>query len=186
MTKFYRGAVGFLLLLVAGCAGGLKVNSDFDPQANFSSYRSYSWLALPRGDDARVNNSLVDGRIRSAVDGELLTKGYQMTGDGNEQFHVGYHIALEGKMDVDAVNTYYGYGYRRWGAWGAYPAGGTTTRVREYTEGTLLVDIVDARTNELVWRGSGTAEVREDVSPEQRQRNINNAVAKILETFPPN
>ncbi len=166
------------------CASSIKVRSDFDPQAaaQISQYQTYAWLPHPRGGDTRVNNSIVASRIQRAVDDVFSSKGYRKT-TSNPDFRVGYHAALEGKMDVSTVNSYYGYGSGRWG-WGA---GGVavTQHVREYNEGTLIIDIVDGASNELVWRGSAQGEVKADVEPAKRQQRITEAVRKIFESFPP-
>jgi hypothetical protein len=94
-------------------------------------------------------------------------------------------VSIEGKLDVDTIyrdyprGGYERYGYRR-GGWGH-----TETRVREYDEGTLLIDVLQAGSGALLWRGSGVATVREESSPEKRTERINTAVNKILERFPP-
>ena len=83
---------------------------------------------------------------------------------------------------MTTVNRSYGYGYGRYGR----PMGGySETRVSEYTQGTLIIDIVDAASNELVWRGSTEGRVREKKTPEEREKRIRDAVAAILAEFPP-
>ncbi len=175
----YGNAIAGVALVASACASGISVNSDFDPQANFSSYRTFAWMPLPRNTDYRLNNDLVDGRIRSAIENQLQANGYQLGPAEGADFKVGYHAALEGKMDVRTINTYYGYGWEQWSTISSQ------TYVDEYTEGTLVVDIVDAKSNELVWRGSGQGEVRERADPDERTRRINDAIAKILAEFPP-
>jgi hypothetical protein len=174
----------FLVLGFAACSS-VAIQTDFDPAASgtISEYRTYAWLPHPSGGDTRVNNPLVASRIETAVDQVLSSKGYSKTTAASASFLVGYHAALDGKVDIDTMNGYYGYGYARWYGRGAVM---TQNYVREYEEGTLILDIVDKTSNELVWRGSAQAEVNMDVTPAERQERVTNAVQLILEEFPPN
>lgn len=166
---------------LAGCSG-MTVRSDFNPQADFSRYSTYAWLPTPQTGNPRVDNALVEGRIKTAVDQTLADKGYRQVPADQATFWVGYHLSVEGRMDVTTVNSYYGYG---WGPW-YYGPGYQDTHVRYYDQGMLLIDVVDAQAKELAWRGTAEAEVRPDMSPEQRQQRVNEAVSKILARFPPN
>ena len=134
-----------------------------------------------------MNNPLVSSRIEAAVDETLAAKGYTKASAASADFMVGYHAALEGKVDVQTVDRYYGYGYGGW--YGRYGRGGgavvSNTHVREYNEGTLIIDVVDKSSNELVWRGAAQAEAHQDVSPQERQARVTDAIEAILEDFPP-
>lgn len=181
-VSYIAGAV--LALAAIGCSS-MRIQSDFDPEAapNFGAYRTYAWLPHPQGGDVRINNELVARRISGAVDRELAVKGYQKQDSGSPSFKIGYHAAVEGRLDVDRVNSYYGYGWGRWGRPGGVVV--STDYVREYNEGTLILDIVDGESGELVWRGSAEAEIDMMADPQQRQEKINTAVQRILERFPP-
>ncbi len=162
--------------LLMAC-GGMTIRSDYDPASvpGIQSYGSYRWLPHPSSGDPRVNNPLMARRIQRAVDTEMSGKGYQPVRDGRADFLVGYHVAFDEKLEVETVNAHYGY---RWG-------GVQESYVREYTQGTLIIDVIDAKTEQLVWRGMAQAEVHEASSPDQRQKRINEAVKKILANFPP-
>jgi len=146
------------------------------------AYHTYAWLAQPEGGDPRVNNDLVATRVINAVDEALSAKGYAKVQRGAD-FLVGWHLSLQGKVDVTTVNSYYGYGYGRWRRGGVAVA--QNTRVREYDEGTLIIDIVDAASNELVWRGSAQGEVHAQASSEERSERVRSAVQKVLADYPP-
>ena len=120
-------------------------------------------------------------RVKRAVDSVLTARGFSE--GGTPDFMVGWHASIEGKMDVNTVNNYYGYGWGRWYGPG-YP-GYSSTTVREYDEGTIIIDMVDARAKELAWRGRGRGEIRPELDPAERERRITDAIAQILETFPP-
>ncbi len=172
---------GLLLGLAVGCSS-FRVTTDFDPQTNFQQLQGYAWLATVRkpSDDPRLHNSLVDGRVRAAVDSELASKGYSKTSASSATFLVTYYLSLQNKIDVQTIYSSYGYGHRGWSQSVA-----TDTYVTEYEEGTLLLDILDSKGGDLLWRGSASARVRESSSPEEREARIRDAVAAILEKFPP-
>lgn len=171
-------------LALAACSG-VTYSRDYDPTASFSDYRSYTWAErTPTGDDdPHVYNDIVKSRVRSAVDQALAAKGYQKVAS-NPHFYVAWHGAIEGRMSTTTIHDHYGYG---WGWYG--PGMGVSTSrtyVNEWDEGTLLIDIIDASSDELVWRGSAQAEVNRTRSASDDQRRLNEIVAKLLEPFPPN
>ena len=173
----------FALVLAGslGACSGMKITTDYNPEAapNFSAYQTYAWLPQPIRQDSRVYNAITESRVRQAVDNSLSTGGYRKLASGTPDFLVAWQAAIEGKVDVTMVNGYYGYGYRRWGAWGAEPT------VTEYDEGTLILDVIDGESRELAWRGVAQAKISRNSNPDQRGRKINEAVSKILANFPP-
>jgi len=161
---------------------GIRVETDYDPSADFSNIRSFAWFderSGVQGDRADVS-SLLDRRVRSAVDAELQRKGIAKVEKGTAQALVSYHLGVESKLDVNTMTTGYGYG-----RYGRYSNIGTTTTVTEYQEGTLLIDVIDPASKQMIWRGSGQARVREWSTPEEREKRINQAVTEILAKFPP-
>lgn len=165
---------------LAACSS-VRVQTDFDPQAGFEGFRSYAWLDAPTpsagaAPSGRASNDLVRRRVERAVDAELARKGYLRT-TTSPDFRVGMHTIVDEKVDVDQVNRIYGY---RRSAWVVQE-----TTVREYLEGTLILDIVDGARNELVWRGSASGALPRNPTPERIDRTVNEAVAKILERYPP-
>lgn len=185
-------AAGWLLAvgLAGGCAS-MQVTTDYDPEADFADLASYAWKPGPQPEtgDPRLDNRLLDERIRRAIEHALKAKGYEKTTVDQADFLVGYHAAIEGKLDVQTMNDYYGYGYG-WGwNYGMGPAGGyrgaPETHVRKFDEGMLIIDISDPATEKLIWRGSGQGELDDSRSPPQRERQVHEAVDEILKRFPP-
>ena len=180
------GAVAVMLLL-AGCSS-LTINRDYNPGAvpTMQAYQTYSWLPEPaegRGSDTRVNNPLTIQRVVNAIDYALQEKGFQKVESGGD-FKVGWHGAINSETNYVTYNNYYGYG---WGGWGYGGWGGGTSTTSAYTieQGSLLIDIIDANKNELVWRGLAQAEVGKQRSPEDTQRELNDVCVEILKGFPP-
>ncbi len=173
------------LALMAGCSS-LSTSYDYDANADFAKYRTFAWMAKPEaapGDaaQARRNSDLLDRRIRSAVAGELAARGISEDAGGPGLLAV-YHIGVEEKIQV----TDYGYNYSPYSAYWGYGYGGRSIDVYQYQQGTLIIDLIDASTKNLVWRGSGTKALSDrQLSPEELQERVNKIVAKIMETYPP-
>ena len=168
-------------LLLAACSS-VQVSTDYDPATDFAVLRAYAWLPRKAGasGDPRLDSSLLNERIRNAVEVQLAERGHRKVASGQADFLVAYHTAVERKIDVDTIYRGYGYGTHSWG-WGA----GHETVVYDYDQGTLVLDVLDPKAHRLLWRGSAKAVVSEESTPEKRTKLINEAVAKLLEQFPP-
>ncbi len=178
------GTAAFLM----GCGGGLQVDTDFNPQVDFASMETYAWAQrTPTGDDdPRVYNAIVAGRLKTAVDNALQSKGLREV-SSSPDIYVAWHGAINGKMRYETISNDYGYGWGRYGR-GGWHAGTTTSRteVREWDEGTLLIDFIDPGTEELVYRTVGQAKISEARrTPEESQERANEVVLKLLADFPP-
>jgi hypothetical protein len=173
--------------LAAGGCSSMDVTSDFDPAADFRRYRTWDWMpdvGMP-GSDSGVTDAMVRGQFQSAVADELLRRGFQLSLD-DPDFRVAYHASLETKLRMTVVNEYYGYDYL--GSYGSTwgPAKqGQAALPEDYEQGTLLLDIVDAETRRLVWRGTVQAQVYRDLDAKKREERIREAVKKALAQFPP-
>jgi len=182
-----RRTVPFLatLLLTVACGGGVTVRTDFDPQQSFAGYKTYVWAAPPQTGDPRLDSPLTQRRIEAAVDTVLAQKGFRLaSGDEQPDFIMGYYAAVEGRVDVQTVGTYYGWGWGP-GYRGMYGGVYPSTQTRYYNQGTLIVDVADAAKKQLVWRGTGESEVHTSRDPEQRQARLISAVQQIMRDFPP-
>lgn len=170
-----------ITLLLGGCSSGISVHTDFDPAQDFSQYKTYVWAPPPKTGDPRLDSELAQRRVQAAVDTVLASKGLRPA-QGNEQpnFIVGYYAAVEGRVDVQSVGTYYGWGMGPYYG-GMYPS----TQTRYYNQGTLIIDIADAAKKQLVWRGTGESEVHREQDSERRQQRLTAAVQQIMRDFPP-
>jgi hypothetical protein len=181
-TRFIQStAVLLAALALAGCAAHVAVTADYERSVNFAALRTYGWRpgAQQEVGDPRFDNTLLDMRVRAAVDRVLSARGYQKAAPGTmADFLVGYHAVVRQKTTFQTVNRRYGY---RVGVRGSWPQ----AYVHDYDEGTLLIDIIDPANMDLLWRGTGTGVVDPQASPEKRERRINEAVDAILAKFPP-
>jgi hypothetical protein len=173
-----------MVALIAGCGAGLELNHDYDQQLDFSQFKTFQWVDTAKSTGTQGNNSLIAGRVKNAVVNELTEKGLTENTSDPDVFVI-YHVGTQDKVDITDYG--YGYGYGRYGGvyGGPYGAGGGGISTYNYTEGTLIVDIIDASTKQLAWRGSATGVLDENPSPEQVTNNINTAVAAILSQYPP-
>ena len=194
----------FAVLALAGCAT-LQVRTDYDPEASFTQLSTYDWVdreADASGDPA-LNSPLLQRHIRDAVEGELGRMGYRKVTSETPDFRIAYRVMAEEKSRVDRSYGYAGpyvypgyfypgyFGYRFYGGRsftpyyrysGAGYAG--TGRVREYLRGTLVLDIIDVRTDEVVFRGWAIKSLHHDPRPDKVRMYVDEAVEKILENFP--
>ena len=190
-----RLLVALGVLGLAGCTS-VQTSTNYDPGSvqQLDTYRTYSWLPMKKdGGDSRVYNPIIRARVHQAVDAEMAERGFrQVPPDQKPDFKLGWHGAIDEKVAYDVINNYYGYGWGPWynsffGPWGYGGAGlpMSQTVAREYREGTLILDVVDGESNQLVWRGTAEARLSERMGAGKSQKLINKAVDKLLADFPP-
>lgn len=167
-----------LTALAIGCAS-TNVGYDFDRSANFSRYHTYAWASPVQETtgDRRVDNSLLDKRIRTAIEGELRHKGYAPSSHPSSDFVVAYHAGMKDLLKGASTQNYIGDR-----AHGTFT---TISDIQPYHEGTLTIDIVDAKSHQLVWQASAKADVEQSLGPEQRDARVTDIVRAMLAHFPP-
>ncbi|MFI5236536.1 MAG: DUF4136 domain-containing protein [Ignavibacteriales bacterium] len=176
MVKYFFIAI-ISLLVITGCSS-VSVTNDYNPAANFSSYNTFDIYTGVIKDSQLESAPLVKKRVLEAIVNEMKKKGFTRDESGNAELLIYAQAGTSEKMNV----TDYGYGYGGW--WGPYPQG-RNIDVSYYTQGSLIIDLADNAKDELVWRGIGTAVVQDRGTPEERQQFIDEAVAKILDQYPP-
>ena len=188
-THLHRPVAAILslaLAMAAGCAS-VKVDSDYDPGTDFASLKTWSWVADPPQLEGGVRvqgNQLLKNRVTSAVERTLSSQGYPEA-QGSPDFRVAFSFGAQQKLDVQSSPSAGGY-YGGRGRGGVYSGwGGSTVDVQQYTEGTLIIDILRPDGQNLLWRGTGTTRLREEKDPQKRTEKVNAAVEKILAQFPP-
>ena len=186
MRSLRYGLVVLLGVAFVGCSG-LSVDSVHDVRYDFASLGTYSWAPKDAEQGADLPYDLIDRMVKPAVERELNAKGFTK-GSGNTTFQVIYYIGMDEVSDI-VDDGYYGGGFGDYwgGGWygpGAYGGGVRTIR---YDEGTLTIDIIGTGGGEkgLIWRGTGKGTVEQGKSSEQLEQDLSQAVAKIMERFPP-
>jgi len=173
--KIFKILPLFLVLLLSSCTS-VRVNADYDSRVDFTQYKTY---AFHKNGIEKVQVSELDKkRILRAVDAELSKKGY--TKSENPDMLVNIFTKERERLDVNQFNAGWDYGWG-WG-WNPFFMGGNTF-VNSTTEGTLYIDLIDAKKKELIWEGEGIGSLSENRSKKEEQ--INEFVAKIIAQFPP-
>lgn len=158
-----------LILPLFGCSS-IYVKSDYDHEIDFANYATFKWMPHPkkRSKNSVAKGSLLDKRIRRAVEQELRARGFEVKKYGPADALLAYHINLQKRVEISPV------GYRYWG----WPR----AHVHRYREGSIIIDVVDPDLKQLVWRGAAVGAVG---SPNTSQEKISEAMARVFEEYPP-
>ncbi len=167
MRRLHTVFVLLMVITTIGCYPIYGVGYDYDKKSDFSEYRTYDWL--PISPEAWMKSSDVK-YIEEAVNTQLEAKGRKMSSK-NPDFFVSVQVAKDGELRVTDYSLLYGQPVE--------------PGKRVHKEGTLVLDFVDAKSRNLIWRGWARAELRQIKAPEKRAQRINSAVEKILKNFPP-
>jgi hypothetical protein len=177
-------ALGIGLILSAGCAGN-RVTTDYSPALSFSPFHTFA-LVMPPDTSAQ---QLLDQRIRNAVQTQLHAKGLVVSDRRQADLFVGYGMVDKTHTEIYDYQDGWGWGggwgwrYYRWGV--AWPMS-VRRQVETYTDGTVVVNMVDAKTKQVVWQGEVADVVSLPVAdPVRATRQIDAAVAKLFEKYPP-
>ena len=156
------------MLAITACSS-LRTNTDFDPSVSFAQFKTYAWIESKDAQSSYHLDGLLDQRVRAAVESQLSAKGVTPAPKESADLLVNYITKIDKKMDVDTFNSNLGYNPYygpRWGLWGTGMQ--TQTTVREYEVGTLILDLIDRKTGQLVWRGTVADTVNNYSSPQER------------------
>ena len=158
---------------LVGCSG-IEVATDYNREWDFGGYATYDWVAekSPTLRDPLIETSLLDRRVKRAVERELSLKGYELAAD-DPDFLIAYHVGQQSQVDVSTCGYHYPTSPHCWGR---------EIDTYVYTEGTLVLDFIDSRKEELVWRASATSAIHD---PNEVEETINGAVKQMLKNFPP-
>jgi len=167
MKNLRQVALLYLMFLTGSCSSVHDVSYDYDRQADFTSLRTYYWLAMPEG---VKTDYLLLNRIRDAVSAELKAKGLRVT-----TYKPDFLIAVQaGTEEKQRTYTTYGTYYQV-----------PQRRQYRYEERTLLFEFVDAKSTELIWRGEAKGFFEPNTTPEKLDKFVKEAVQKTLKNFPP-
>jgi uncharacterized protein DUF4136 len=169
-SKFFSSALAVALLLVtAGTLAAQDVRYNFMPEADFSKYRTYKWVNTG---DAHPDQ-IMDAQIKQAVDSQLASKGMTKTDDDKADLYIGYQTFVNQE--------------RQWDAWGsrAFGLGTGSWTSSTINVGTLVLDMYDPGTKQLVWTGSATKTIDPSSNHEKNMKNLDKSMAKLLKNYPP-
>jgi len=166
-----RFAIAALLVWATAC--GVAVNVETDAIARSPALKKWNWLQRPPVARGEAEFGAVDLRVRPAVERELAARRLRKVENERPDFLVTYYAALEKPIDAQAIT--YAAGVPR-----------VEDPVTNYARGMLVIDVLDAKTGKLVWRGAGRRVFDPKQTPEERNLQIDAAVASIVDEFAPN
>ena len=165
-----------LCLVILTSCSSVKVVTDYDTKVDFTSYKTFAFYK--KGIDKASVSDLDKKRIMRAVEAELVAKGFSKS--VNPDILVSIFTKSREQVNVSDNNVGIGWG------WGYNPwfYGRTNINKNQYTEGTLFIDFIDKKTNELIWQGIGSGAMKMS-NIEKKEERINEFVYKIISTYPP-
>jgi hypothetical protein len=177
MTATWKAAT--LTVALGACASqlGMQIQSGQRPGTDFSRYATYAWKTAGAGAPqwpATNDRAALDWQIRALIDQQMAGRGYALVGNDGATLLVDYRIDTR---EVDMNDSFGDYAQYRAAGGEASPG---EAWVQGYEQGTLYVEVSDAKTRQLVWYGSASAVV----NPELREKRMPVAIQRIFERFP--
>jgi hypothetical protein len=190
-SEFKAGllAMGLALLFLSGCATKPDVATDYEASYNFAALKSFAVKSAKQ--DSKENiliSPFTLSHIHSLVNSELAKRYQAVDESATADFYVTYHVVMEEKLDPRTYDDMYGMGY--WGRGYRHPSslfyrapldGG----IRVYNQGNLIIDMVDAKTQQPIWRGVSEKRLNKGLSPQKQREILTSAVLEVLAQFPP-
>jgi hypothetical protein len=168
--KFFSSALVVALLLVtAGTLTAQDVRYNSMPGTDFSKYHNYEWVNVTGAHPDQI----LDAEIKQSVDTQLAAKGLTKTDSDKADLYIGYRTAIDQEM--------------QWDAWGsrAFGSGMGSWTSSTINVGTLVLEMFDPSTKQLVWTGSATKTINRSSNQENNKKNLDKAMAKLLKDYPP-
>ena len=163
-------------IAAAGCAT-MNVSSHIEHGVNFAEYVTYDWGPpdnLPVGDPRLDNNPFFNDYLQGAVEKKMAARGFERAVTGTPDLLVHYHASVNQRVDVYGVDNRYGYCYAD-----------CQPQVAEYEQGTLILDLVDTKTNKVVWRGWAQDTMNGVIDDQQRlEKQVDEGVTKMMVLLP--
>lgn len=185
MTKAAPTIAALAAILISLSCSSASVRTDFDHQVDFSNYRTFAWNMQSEGEPKPTAgvNQIVDGRIRGAIESNLVRGGLSPAEQDAADLFVTYYASLSQQTRMYSSGWGYGWGYGpRWGYGYSFWPGWNHTSVSTWHEGSIIVDIVDQNKKQLVWRGVITKALNKKSSSEEM---INESMDKVMSAYPP-
>src|SRR6266850_3432253 len=190
MKVFRVTVVGALVLLAVTAAFGMSVKSDYEKNFDFSQLHTFAFKTERASNDPLSTNTIEAGRIQNALTAQLEANGFTQASQ-DPDFIVAFYATTKDKTQVQSDGFgpgIGGFGYGRGFGWGYGIPGGGRWRwgygpdiwTTNYTKGCVMADIVDPKTNELVWRGAVTDTVN---GIGQSEKQSNQAAKDLVKSF---
>lgn len=189
MKKIKILLVPALILVFMSSCTSVRVLADYDKEANFNNFKTYAFYKT--GIDKAEISDLDKKRILHAIDAEMGARGFVKSNDPD----ILVSIFTKEREQVDVYNNFgwgwgagwgWGWGWSPWAwgpGWGGLGWGGSNVSTR--TEGSLYIDLIDARNKQLVWQGRGVGSLNNIRNIDKKEKRIKEFVNEILQAYPP-
>jgi len=193
MRNFKVILVTAFVLVVASCTTTYKAKVDFDrnSKVDIVNYKTFAWLTPGKiMAPAQDINPVMKLRVDEEIENAFIAKGYTLVTDAEQaDFAISYTVGNRDKIKVNNYPSTYnaGFGWGRGyyghhgGIYGAYGIG-TETRVNQYTEGKLAVDVYDVKTHQPAWHGWATKRITSN-DKEAPSAMIKDVVNEVIAQF---
>lgn len=177
--RIIAGLMAALFFMLANCGSSIKVRYDYDTEENFERFKSFDFMQISYRQN--VDREVLK-KIKSEITTNLKSKGFSQETE-NPDLLIAVHPSVKEGINVSD----WGYGYAPYSSyWRGYGYwGGGRIDVYTFEEGTLVIDVVDPKEEQMIWRGIAKANLPEYATSERIDQLASDAVAKILENFPP-
>ncbi len=172
MKKFRLLTIITLAFLFLASCASVNVSSDYDSKTDFSKYKTFAFYK--KGIDKSKISDIDKKRILRAIESELIAKG--MTKSSNPDVLVSIFAKSKKRVNVYNNNHWYPHYY------GSYY---WHNNYSKYTEGTLLIDLIDKDGKELLWQGVGKGALSTSKKVDKKEARIKEFVAEIMKVYPP-
>ena len=187
MRVFRVTVAGALVLFAVTAAFGMSVKSDYEKNFDFSQLHTFAFKTDRASNDPLSTNTLEAGRIQTALTAQLEANGFTQASQ-NPDFIVAFYSRTKEKTQVQSAGFGPGFGFGRGFGWGYGIPGrgrwrwgyGPDIWTTNYTQGCVMADIINVRTNDLVWRGKVTDTVS---GIGQSEKQANQAAKDLVSKF---
>jgi len=182
--------VAVLALAVAVVQAGVKVRAEFDKEYDFSKARTFGWhpdgagevkLLMREGGDPEQIRARWEPTIKDAVEREMTKRGLAAATSGVPDLYLNYYFLSGPNSEAQTRGQFIG----AVPPWGLPDFEMTTTSLKIFEQGTLILDIIDGPKRQIVWRGIAEAEVDRQRTPVEREKRLREAVVELLKKYPP-
>jgi hypothetical protein len=186
--------IGFFCLVVSalslgGCTTKPRVSTDYEPSYNFAALKTFSIkeTKVDVREDLLIS-PFTYSHISAALNAELSKRYQVVSGETVPDFYVSYHLVMEEKLDPRSYDDLYGFGM--WGRGYRYPTPmfynpAFRSGLSVYNQGSLIIDMVDAKTQQPIWRGVSEKRLSRNLLPQEQRQILSSSVLEVMAKFPP-
>lgn len=176
-----------LCALITAC-NTLKVVDDYDPNVQFAKLKTFSLLEGGEiKESGKIQDPLLSKHINKSINKVISAKGFQAVDKDNPDFYISWYGAIDKKIHSETVRNYYNRTYdTNWRSpnYASWRQSSSTYNI-EYEKGTLVIDMLDGKTKELIWRGTGSKIIDDRTAGTNVAERVHSVVTEMLKNFPP-